>query len=555
MCESVLDLLSHRPCTDALQPLRISASLPLSYPTLNMTPPMEPVSSMYEVFLHAFHNPTANLIQESFGFSLRASGLIRTLSPNNPRHYDIIQGLLYHPDLPASSPCDNSTRALIPANVTTRADFPPGDYPLIALAPWTDDACVFSYLATMRADQVRGALFFHPGNNSSQPPPVSDPSWTLHDGGQWKSANDYPVYAIPGMLGAFLLDELALYSGNMSEVPYGEELGDIYDPHDTVKLYARMDVDSTGGIPSLWVFLIIVLAILLAVVLVTSVVMHIVQRRQRTSLQRRVANGEVDLEALGIKRLQVPQELLDKMPQYIYTSKSENAIPEGEAVKSTADKTDGEKALKAEDDTGEAAQVTREVPFTQPTCPICLDDFVHGETSVRELPCNHIFHPECIDPFLRDNSSLCPMCKKSALPPGYCPVQVTNLMVRRERLMRRMRERNTPEDASSVNRDRIPAPILALNRTMRRISAPMATGPSSMTSAGGGHHFSQEMNVMGARRQSTMGEDMPAEVRAQGASARRAWRREQLATQQARNYDQRANEARTVDVSRPLCKY
>ncbi|KIX07189.1 uncharacterized protein Z518_01842 [Rhinocladiella mackenziei CBS 650.93] len=485
----------------------------------------------------------ARIVNESFGFALRASGLIRTLSPNNPRHYDTIQGLLYVPELPLSTPCDNSTSSLIPANVTTRADIPPGDYPLIAIAPWTDPACVLSYLSVMRSDEVRGAVFFHPNNDSAQPPPVSDPSWSLQDGGQWKSANDYPVYAIPGMVGAFLLDELAQYSGNISQVPYGNELEQIYDLHDTVRLYARMDVDSSNGIPSLWVFLIIVLAILLAVVLTTSVIMHLVQRRQRRQLQRRVVNGEVDLEALGIKRLKVPQELLDKMPQYTYISKTE---PNNTTAEDDADKVTRPESKESNNEDVSNSEV-REILFTQSTCPICLDDFVHGETTVRELPCNHIFHPECIDPFLRDNSSLCPMCKKSALPIGYCPVEVTNIMVRRERLMRRVAQRAVPGALPNSSSHRLSAPIVALNRTVRNMSR-HPTYPSPE----GGRATGSEMRSTEGHSDTRAEEEIPAEVRAQGVSARRAWLRERFARQQERSYDERADEARAVDVSRPL---
>ena len=85
--------------------------------------------------------------------------------------------------------------------------------------------------------------------------------------------------------------------------------------------------------------------------------------------------------------------------------------------------------------------------FSQSTCPICLTDYVPLTTNVRELPCRHIFHPECIDSFLIKTSSLCPMCKKCALPVGFCPEEVTNVMVYRERIARRVRERNTrPRD-------------------------------------------------------------------------------------------------------------
>ncbi|EXJ84901.1 hypothetical protein A1O3_05576 [Capronia epimyces CBS 606.96] len=325
------------------------------------------------------------------------SRLIRTLSPNNPQNYDTIVGLLYVPELPAANPCDNSTRALIPTNVTTRADLPPGTWPLFALAPWTEPACVLSYLTVMRDDGVNGALFFHPGNDNAQPPPVSDPSWSLQDGGQWKSANPYPVYAVPGMLGSYLLNLLVQYSGNISQIPNGHELVEMYDPHDTIRVSALMAItSSSNGIPSLWVFLIIVLAVLLAVVMATSIVMHMIQRRHRRRLQLRVANGEVDLEALGIKRLNVPQDILDKMPQYTYTSKTEQGQATPDEIANPKEKTavDGVTPGPA----------THEVHFSQPTCPICLEDFVGGETTVRELPCNHIFHPECIDPFLRNNS-------------------------------------------------------------------------------------------------------------------------------------------------------
>ena len=79
--------------------------------------------------------------------------------------------------------------------------------------------------------------------------------------------------------------------------------------------------------------------------------------------------------------------------------------------------------------------------WNQPTCPICLDDFEANQTTVRELPCRHIFHPDCIDQFLLCNSSLCPMCKQSVLPIGACPVNITNVMVRRERHINQMRAR------------------------------------------------------------------------------------------------------------------
>lgn len=175
-------------------------------------------------------------------------------------------------------------------------------------------------------------------------------------------------------------------------------------------------------------FLLIVLAVLLAVIALTSLSMHLIQRRRRQSLRRRIASGEVDLEALGIKRLTIPQELLDKMPTYTY----------GTVV---VDRSLAEEKLSGD---MPVVRIFNPSPLSQPTCPICLEDFEVASTEyegskVRELPCQHIFHPECVDSFLRVNSSLCPMCKKSALPRGYCPKTVTSAMVRRERNLRRIR--------------------------------------------------------------------------------------------------------------------
>ncbi|XP_058138226.1 E3 ubiquitin-protein ligase RNF126 isoform X1 [Dasypus novemcinctus] len=44
-------------------------------------------------------------------------------------------------------------------------------------------------------------------------------------------------------------------------------------------------------------------------------------------------------------------------------------------------------------------------------CPVCKDDYALGE-SVRQLPCNHLFHDGCIVPWLEQHDS-CPVCRKS----------------------------------------------------------------------------------------------------------------------------------------------
>lgn len=214
--------------------------------------------------------------------------------------------------------------------------------------------------------------------------------------------------------------------------------------------------------PGLWVFLLIVLGILLGIMAAASVLMHYLQRRRRQNLRRRIVTGEVDLEALGIQRLTVPQAVLDRMPLFEYGSgkpvEAYGFIGGQSVSRSDVEKHSPEIGLRNSTDSisapspepaAQAAPLilpSQENHLHQPTCAICLDDFtapsgdISGAT-VRQLPCQHIFHPDCVDAFLRDNSSLCPMCKSSALPIGYCPRLITNAMVRRESAMRRMRQR------------------------------------------------------------------------------------------------------------------
>jgi hypothetical protein len=467
------------------------------------------------------------------------------------------------PTLARSDPCINITAPYIPRNVTRKSDFPTYQdaVPLVTLAPWVSIDCTQSYLAAGRRDGVRAAIVFQPGNSSSIPPPPGDISWSLDDGGQWKETNQYPVYAIPSVMGEIVMKELGLYSGNMTDVPYGQDLVSIYDPRDFPRLYTVISLGSGGPqLPSLWVFLIIVLGILLAVVGVTSLIMHLIQRRHRHDLQRRIARGEVNLEALGIKRLNVPQELLDKMPRYVYTSK------DGEEKTAIHDDTAAPRNnLDASEVAAREALPKREVPFTQPTCSICLDDFEHNQTIVRELPCSHIFHPECIDGFLRDNSSLCPMCKKSALPQGYFVSDVTNAMVRRERLIRRMRERVesiTLEDGTTITRSRSyhtsgGSRIANFQRQLGRTSRRRRAEDADVASTSAASLGSTEMAPVPA----TTAPDVPAiveqpppEVQRAGPSARREWGRNRLrsAVLQTRTAN---DEVRDMERALPKCRF
>ncbi|RFU25745.1 hypothetical protein B7463_g10591, partial [Scytalidium lignicola] len=402
---------------------------------------------------------------------------LRTLSTHNADPSGQISGFLYVPDLNQNDPCQNVSIDYIPGNVTRRANLPPTDFTLIAIAPWINAECTQSFLASARADLARGFLFFQPDNGTDQPPPVSSPVWGLHDGGRWKMETDFPVYAVPGSTGAHMLYESSLYSGNLTDIPFGHDISELpgIDPRDYVRIYTELGLSSSSSLPSVWVFLLIIGAFLALLLSSTSGLMHLIQRRRRHSLRRRVESGQVDLEALGIKRLKVPLEVIERLPVYTYYSEHDSVsagLPDlakqdsASAVESNLnirpsspgsmeDKITSARALSQQSwpqtatdgaKSSDPILAHRFLPYSQPTCPICLDEFQSGSTPIRELPCGHIYHPECIDSFLSNNSSLCPMCKKTVLPVGYCPTKITNIMVRRERNLRRLRSRITVPD-------------------------------------------------------------------------------------------------------------
>ncbi|PGH29629.1 hypothetical protein GX50_07612 [[Emmonsia] crescens] len=439
----------------------------------------------------------AKILQPRISFELSIGDKIRTLSTTNVRDGDAIRGLLYVPQLDSEDPCRQTSAPYIPANVTRLSDLP-SSRKVITIAPWISSACTISFLAAQSRNPPNAAVFYLPDASTTTPPPVDHPTWDLGDGDMWKTMNLYPVYAIPGLYGGLVMRALSEYSGNLTDAPYGEDLLGTFRGDEFVRLSSKIALKNTSrGLPSLWIFLLAVVAILIGIALFSSIAMRLIQTRQLRSLERRVAAGEVDLESLGIKRLNVPQNILDKMPLYICDGSGRIELltppttemepdPAEEPSKLPLDKKDSLQsvshwkwisrvsqalfALKsrslsppppppsppniATSPSSPRSQTTTvdnnqqrhaQPTFSQTTCPICLDDYDWGETTVRELPCQHIFHPECIDNFLLQNSSLCPVCKKSVLPRGYCPEKITRVMVRQERLARRIRPPQSAE--------------------------------------------------------------------------------------------------------------
>lgn len=401
----------------------------------------------------SYDNNKFNTLNDSISFQYRILSNIQTLSTKGVDVGTDPYGILYVPSL-HSEACRAEEQDHVPANATRLDNLPVGkNYALIAVAPWYSAQCMIEYFTAARIAPTKAIFVYQPGQSNAKPPVLNDASWNLNDGGSWQAANNFPTYALSSMTGNIIMDQLSKYSGNLTDVPHGDQLAQMFEPSDYIRLWATVNTDSGGQLPSLWVFLVIVMAILLVAVSITSVAMHIIQRRRRRALRQRVLNGEVDLEALGVKRLTVSQQVLDKLPIYTYTADNsddqEKAAPQvpGQALNLPSSSIHPETGHKTSPLFRRSSVPT--VPTTgistswsQPTCPICLDDFESNETQVRELPCRHIFHPDCIDTFLLRNSSLCPMCKQSVLPKGDCPVPITNIMVRRERHIARMRARS-----------------------------------------------------------------------------------------------------------------
>ncbi|GAB7343905.1 hypothetical protein MBLNU457_1860t1 [Dothideomycetes sp. NU457] len=422
-------------------------------------------------------------LNSTLGFAWALGQSITTLSVNSVIQGAQVGGLTYTPQLASSDPCVNASAPYVPQNVTRQADLP-ATANLVAVVPWISPQCTKNYLSSARADGVNGVIvFLTDPNYAGGTPPANSPAWDLGDGGQWKQENPYPVYAVPPASGNLLMLESALYSGNMTSVPHGQTLTGLYDSRDYVRLFLVIATASSSGLPSLWVFLLIIVSVLLLIVGTISLMMHLLQRRRREILRRRVASGDVNLEALGIKRMTVPQEILDKMPVYVFEKSEEPA--ENQSATSSGQVagvvTNPKKPRTTSIDLAKGKQPIRS-HFDQPTCAICLDDFEHGETNVRQLPCEHIFHPECVDEFLRDNSSLCPLCKASALPKGYCPTTITNAMVRRERVIRRLR--SDAERGGSINSQALENPLPTRNPFARSRSTGNASSDVELAQRG-----------------------------------------------------------------------
>ncbi|KAM4058599.1 ring finger domain-containing protein [Hirsutella rhossiliensis] len=421
-------------------------------------------------------------LSSQIGYEDRISTNLTTLTTTNaPKLDGTFGGLLFVPQVTTVPSCDAQQYNFIPRNVTRREQLPPSNFNVVAIAPWFSMECTLAYLASAARGPVRAFIFYKPNNSTNKPQEVDSPVWNLDDDEEWKKKHHFPIFAVSGLEGQRMMTQLSLYSGTTDRVPHGEEINQLYgpSPDDYVRIWTDLTMQNSSNVPAVWAFVLIVIGALLFVITAVSLVMHFIQRRNRTSLRRRVQSGDVDLEAMGIKRLTVPPSHVESFALFTYNAdpdlvdatpapNSPAANPATHPIRSSrrsrrADQRNGTsdamplgsmrssrsvRSIRSKRSSITGTADTTATNF-QPNCHICLASFEHCKTIIRELPCGHIFHPACIDEFLTQNSSLCPMCKHCMLPRGYSP-KITNGMVRREQAVRRLRERVDLED-SSIN--------------------------------------------------------------------------------------------------------
>lgn len=440
----------------------------------------------------------------------------------------------------AYSSCWNGSSITIPDNATTTLNAVPSwtkdEFEYIPIFPWTSESCAKAYLEAVSVGYHYTAFTFLPDRNMTTVPDASDPVWKIGTNNSWQEDFRGALFAIGAADALPLISQLSRYSGNISSAPFGTELTHLYGAESLARILIST---STPFGPFRVLGWPIGAGLTGAIVLIGLILLlwawYMRQRRFR-SFQKRLQRGEIDLEALGIKKMNVPEEVIDQMTLRTFTASLDTSKPDLVAGIGDLPK-DHNFAPSAEPRSAEEMFSTS----SQTTCPVCLDDFVHGVTRVRELPCKHIFHPECIDLYLRDTSALCPMCKLSALPLGYCPVKITEFMVDHERNQRRIRERQSAHSRPRYN---------AQN-----------TG-TGINHAGSTHvnvHEDVEMTARSRGSETTLTNEairaytnaVPAEIAARGDAARRAWHRERLAEQQERVFAVASEDVRRAMANRP----
>ncbi|KAJ5977002.1 hypothetical protein N7501_000344 [Penicillium viridicatum] len=393
-------------------------------------------------------------VEENVAYRFVLDRKVQTISSNGIPKDGLVSGLLFVPSLEPHDPCYGITASSVPLNVTRYEDVSDFGYSLVGLAPWVTAECSLSFLSAAQKVGTHAMIFFQPSDNdTSIPPDSNDSRWAINDGDKWRMDNNYPVYAIPGPAGTSLINDLTWYSSETPDDKRDNSTENFALQTKTNRLFARIETgeETVTSSTNVWSFVLAIAGTVLILSIILIIVYRLVLRKRRARLQRRVDAGQIDIEALALNEITAPQAVVSKMPLYTFLEiKPPTEATLSQDGTSSIEHDSGDKTYSlssnednhAQDDTGiqkpEAAMIIPgqndscrskyRLSHTQTTCAICLDDFVAGSSTVRELPCGHIFDSACIDPFLLQNCCLCPLCKKSVLPAGSYYISVTNEM-------------------------------------------------------------------------------------------------------------------------------
>lgn len=150
---------------------------------------------------------------------------------------DDISGLAYVPAIDHSDPCYHGH---VPENATQLDDLPPLNFNLIGYAPWVSKYCSRRFLDSAAADRgnTRAVVFYTitNGNKSAVMPKRDDPMWGI-------GSHDYqfPIYAINGVDGEPLMEKIAKYSRNITDIWDSPGLKDKYDIGDYARVFIEVD--------------------------------------------------------------------------------------------------------------------------------------------------------------------------------------------------------------------------------------------------------------------------------------------------------------------------
>ncbi|KAJ5187672.1 hypothetical protein N7449_010666 [Penicillium cf. viridicatum] len=373
-------------------------------------------------------------VEENVAYRFVLDRKVQTISSNSIPKDGLVSGLLFVPSLEPHDPCYDITASSVPLNVTRYEDVSDFGYSLVGLAPWVTAECSLSFLSAAQKVGTHAMIFFQPSDNdTSIPPDSNDSRWTINDGDKWRMDNNYPVYAIPGPAGTSLINDLTWYSNETPDDKRENLTENFALQTKTKRLFARIETgeETATSSTSVWSFVLAIAGTVLILSIILIIIYRLVLRKRRAQLQRRVDAGQVDIEALALNQMTAPQEVVSKMPLYTYLEikpPTEATPPQYGKSPNPIEHDSGDKTYwlssneenHAQDDAGiqkpEAATIKPgqndscrskyRLSHTQTTCAICLDDFVAGSSTVRELPCGHIFDSACIDPFLIQNSSV-----------------------------------------------------------------------------------------------------------------------------------------------------